>query len=119
MVTRKHPELWTKAKAQVMTDGKRWDARKAQRAVQLYKSLGGEYIGQKPTAKNNSLVKWTTEDWQYVNPQSNQGRYLPKKVIDQMPKKLKEKEDKIKKKDKTANAPYSNELKAIMKKILR
>ena len=36
-------------------------ARKAQMAVQEYKKEGGGYVG--PKSEDNSLVKWTEEDW--------------------------------------------------------
>jgi len=43
----------------------KWSARKAQISVKLYKKLGGKYIGNK--SKNNKLIKWTKENWNYIN----------------------------------------------------
>ena len=114
-VIRNNPQLWESVKADLMADGKRWDARKAQRAVQLYKSMGGTYSGRKPTAKQNSLVKWTQEQWQYVEP-NTKGRYLPKKIIEQMSPQLKKAENMKKLKDTSPNAPYSKALVKLMKK---
>ena len=115
MVIRTNPELWEQVKGELMKDGNRWDARKAQRAVILYKKLGGEYVDEKPTEKNNSLVKWTKEKWQYID-EDNKGRYLPEIVIKKMSPKLKNLENKKKQKSKTPNAPYSQQLVKIMKK---
>lgn len=74
--------LWTKVKKMVL-EGDRgglrgeWSARKAQIAVAEYKSRGGKYMGEK--SKDNSLVKWTEEDWGYINGKPG-NRYLPRKV---------------------------------------
>ena len=51
------PKLWEKVKGDVTAGDKggrpgQWSARKAQ---------GGGYIG--PKSEDNSLVKWTDEDW--------------------------------------------------------
>lgn len=48
-----------------------------QYAVKLYKERGGGYIG--PKTKENSLVKWTKEDWNYTG-EPKHSRYLPKKA---------------------------------------
>ena len=48
-----------------------------QYAVKLYKERGGEYVGTK--SEENSLVKWTKEDWGYVGEEKH-SRYLPKKA---------------------------------------
>ena len=58
----------------------KWNARKAQLAVKEYKASGGTYLTSKP-AKDNSLVKWTREDWGYVG---DGPRYLPKSVRDSL-----------------------------------
>jgi hypothetical protein len=60
------PKLWEKVKEDVTADDKggrpgQWSARKAQLAVQEYKKEGGGYVG--PKSEDNSLVKWTDEDW--------------------------------------------------------
>lgn len=76
------PELWEKVKKRIQAGDKggkpgQWSARKAQLAVALYKKLGGKYIGKKD--KDNSLKKWTEEDWDYVG-KPKKSRYLPKKA---------------------------------------
>lgn len=55
----------------------KFSARAMQYAVKLYKERGGGYIGAK--TQNNSLVKWTKEDWGYTG-KEKQSRYLPKKA---------------------------------------
>ena len=55
-----------------------WNARKAQLAVQEYKKLGGTYKTARPSRKN-SLVKWTQEDWGYIDGKKG-NRYLPRKI---------------------------------------
>jgi len=80
-----NPELWKKIQLKwkkSSTGGKagQWNARKAQLAVQEYKRLGGTYKGPK---KNNSLVKWTKENWGYVNNKKG-NRYLPEAVRKQL-----------------------------------
>jgi hypothetical protein len=80
------PELWEKVKADVTAGDKggrpgQWSARKAQIAVQDYKKEGGGYAG--PKTEDNSLVKWTEEDWgtQSGEKSTETGeRYLPKKA---------------------------------------
>lgn len=79
------PELWKKIKTKVTKSKKggpagKWSARKAQLAVKMYKDAGGKYIGNRK--KNNSLTKWTNQNWRYNN--SNRGRYLPDKVWKQL-----------------------------------
>jgi hypothetical protein len=48
-----------------------------QYAVKLYKERGGGYLG--PKTDDNSLVKWTKEDWGYTG-EENHSRYLPKQA---------------------------------------
>jgi hypothetical protein len=55
----------------------KFSARAMQYAVALYKKRGGAYAG--PKSSNNSLVKWTKEDWGYVG-EPKHSRYLPKKA---------------------------------------
>ena len=79
---RKDPELWEAVKTMVMmSQPGPWSARKAQQAVQESKRQGGRYVG--PKKADNSLSKWTAEDWGYVNGDST-GRYLPKTVREQL-----------------------------------
>ncbi len=76
------PALWEKVKEGVTAGDKggrpgQWSARKAQMAVQEYKE-GGGYIG--PKSEDNSLVKWTDEDWDTKSGKKSTEtgeRYLP------------------------------------------
>lgn len=70
-----------------------WDARLAQRAVRIYKDRGGKYEGG--ARGDASLTKWSREKWSHVlgDPE---GRYLPEKVQERMPTKLKKAENKRK-----------------------
>jgi hypothetical protein len=77
-----NPRLWAKIKAEVLKGDKggkvgQWSARKAQLAVAMYKKAGGKYKGKK--TRNNSLVKWTEEEWDYTG-KPKKSRYLPKKA---------------------------------------
>ena len=94
---RTDPDLWEDIVEEVKEGSKggkpgQWSARKAQLAVKMYKDEGGGYIGRK--SKNNSLTKWTKEDWgtksgrysvQGKNPSGE--RYLPKKARKSLTKK--------------------------------
>jgi hypothetical protein len=83
-----NPAKWKRIVSQVKASGKggspgQWSARKAQLATQKYKSSGGGYKG--PKNPDNSLAKWTKEDWGTRSGKpSTQGkeatgeRYLPK-----------------------------------------
>lgn len=81
----KDKDLWRFAKLlalqQYAKDG-RWNARVAQQAVRIYKDMGGKY---KKGKKDLSLERWTEEQWMHhpSNPEMD-GRYLPKKVWDQL-----------------------------------
>lgn len=72
-----------------------WSARKAQLAVKEYKSKGGKYPSTRKSP-TNSLVKWTREDWNYID--EKHLRYLPKSVRDKLSAKEKAIENKRKKK---------------------
>ncbi len=72
------PELWEKCKEDAIEKmGGKFSARAMQYAVKLYKDRGGTYIG--PKTADNSLNKWTKEDWDYVGEEKH-SRYLPKKA---------------------------------------
>jgi len=79
---RTEPFLWEKSKKTAMklySKDNKWDARVAQQAVRIYKSMGGGYVGQKK--KSNSLSVWTEEKWMYhPSDKDKAGRYLPEKV---------------------------------------
>jgi len=116
--TRLNPLLWERVKREITNSDKggepgAWSARKAQLAVQEYKRRGGLYSGQKP--KDNSLVRWTEQDWGYINPQMKKGRYLPRKVREVLPINVKISEQLKKVKGKGRNVPYGKELLDIMR----
>lgn len=105
-----NPKLWEQIKAEFTKradyGGVGWNARKAQAAVKEYKNRGGGYIGPKPTPSNNSLTKWTKEDWNYIQ-NNNNTRYLPAKVRQSLTKKEIQVETKLKKDHKGEHVPYS------------
>ena len=82
------PAKWKRVVASVKASGKggspgQWSARKAQLATQKYKGAGGGYKG--PKKADNSLAKWTSEDWgtksgepSTQGPKATGERYLPK-----------------------------------------
>ena len=79
---------WSRIVSEVKSSGKggapgQWSARKAQLATQKYKASGGGYKG--PKKADNSLSKWTKEDWgtksgkpSTQGPKATGERYLPK-----------------------------------------
>ena len=89
-----NPGKWKRIVSQVKASGKggspgQWSARKAQLATQKYKASGGGYKG--PKSADNSLSKWTKEDWGTRSGKpSTQGseatgeRYLPKKAREKL-----------------------------------
>jgi len=113
-VVRTKPELWESIKKEMMatTCKGKWSARCAQLCVLEYKKRGGGYIGQKEY--NNSLAKWTRQDWGYSG-KPKKSRYLPKKVRDALPPDLKQKQNKKKGSRLGENVPYSPELNRLMK----
>ena len=88
--TKSDPGKWKRIVASVKASGKggspgQWSARKAQLATQKYKASGGGYKG--PKKADNSLSKWTKEDWgtrsgkpSTQGPKATGERYLPKKA---------------------------------------
>lgn len=70
-------KLWENCKAEAVYKMGKFSARAMQLAVKLYKDRGGNYEGQK--SSDNSLVKWTKEEWDYVG-EKGHSRYLPKDV---------------------------------------
>jgi len=81
------PELWERVKHEIAQGDKGgrpgvWSARKAQMAVQAYKTRGGGFKGDKPDADNH-LKQWEKEDWgtQSGGESLRTGeRYLPKRA---------------------------------------
>jgi hypothetical protein len=78
-VIRINPALWEKSKKRAVAKmGGKHSARAMQYAVYLYKQSGGKYKGSKPSSRENSLARWTSERWGYTNGKGS--RYLPEKV---------------------------------------
>lgn len=107
-VIRTNEKLWEQVKQELYESDKgglpyTWSARKSQFAVQEYKRRGGEYIGKK--SKDNPLVIWTEQDWQYITPTSM--RYLPKEIIERLSPAEKRRETLLKKDKIGEHVPYS------------
>jgi len=114
---RTNPELWsciidTIKNTEHYGEKGKWNARRSQLAVRVYKQLGGGYVGKKKT--DNLLTKWTKEDWNYINKDKG-GRYLPKSVRDSLTDKEKKKENKLKKGKRGVRVPYSSKVNTLMK----
>jgi hypothetical protein len=74
---RDNEPLWEYCKQEALEKMGKFSARAMQYAVKLYKERGGGYLG--PKTDDNSLVKWTKEDWGYTG-EENHSRYLPKQA---------------------------------------
>lgn len=93
IAVKRDPQKWEQAKQEAKAKmGGKHSARAMQLAVKLYKDKGGTYSGKKPAPSNNSMRKWTKQDWQ-TRPgtpeiaQRSDGataRYLPKKKWDSL-----------------------------------
>jgi hypothetical protein len=77
---RKDPELWEKAKDMALEKFGKHSARMIQYAGKIYRSLGGEYE-KTLSPSQKSLQRWTKEKWDRDLPS---GRYLPKKVREEL-----------------------------------
>lgn len=116
--TRTNPQLWEKVKQIIKKSPKggkpgTWSARKAQLSVALYKKKGGGYRGAKKSC--NSLTKWSKEDWGYITPNDKKyGRYLPRKVREQLTPREKAIENRKKGRKHGVHVPYS---KSVLKKV--
>ena len=118
------PSLWEKVKKEVIRSPKggpvgKWSARKAQRAVSIYKAKGGGYVGKK--SPNNSLSKWSSEKWGYINDTKKSktkkyGRYLPLEVRKSLSPREKRTENSLKNKRYGEWVTYS---KSVAKKVNR
>lgn len=93
---KKDPEKWEQAKRDAVASlGGKHSARAMQQAVRLYKERGGEYKGSKPSSSENSMAKWTKQDWQTrpgtpekaERKDGSTARYLPKEKWDSLSKK--------------------------------
>jgi len=87
--TKTDPQKWEAAKAEAKAKmGGKHSARAMQLATQIYKKDGGGYSGAKPTASNNSLKKWTKQDWNWTGGdkpgQGGRGVYLPEDKADRL-----------------------------------
>lgn len=109
-----NPELWSRIKNKWHQGDKeckagQWNARKAQLAVQEYKRSGGTYKTSHPS-RNNSLVKWTKEDWGYIDDKPG-NRYLPASIRKRLTPKEKRVENRRKRsatRQGEQYAPYSD-----------
>jgi len=118
---RANPKLWEKVKAEVMASDKggnkgQWSARKAQLAVKMYKDRGGKYVG--PKRKDNSLTKWTKEEWDYIG-EPKKSRYLPKKAAKALSKGEKAATSRAKNKGTSKGKQFVKQPKKIAKKTAR
>lgn len=130
---RLHPELWASIKTKWHKGAKggpagKWNARKAQLAVQEYKREAQKKYGDsgyrtKKPSRGNTLVKWTKEDWGYFSSgrkdgksaRAGDGRYLPRKVREKLTPAEKKKENEAKKGKKGKIVPYSTSVRKKMK----
>lgn len=130
-----NPRKWAQAKISALKErnvwngslsDSPWDARLAQRAVQIYKQRGGTYREKtrsksgSPDKQNtsSSLRQWTDENWGYVRG-NKEGRYLPERVRRHMPAWLKDAENKQKQMCRQYGnkyCPYLEETKRLMNK---
>lgn len=124
------PELWEKVKKEVTRSPKggpagKWSARKAQRAVALYKARGGGYKGKK--SPSNSLVKWSKQNWGYINDTRKKsksksrkyGRYLPLEVRKRLTASERKTENRRKGRRYGKKVPYSKSVSKKLRKVLR
>ena len=115
-----NPELWSQIKKRWHNGDKggkagQWNARKAQLAVQEYKRSGGTYKTKKPN-RRNSLVKWTKEDWGYIDDKRG-NRYLPAKVRERLTPKEKRVENRRKRSATRAGKQYADYSDSVIRKM--
>ncbi len=118
---RSNPKLWEKIKRKVQNSSKggkagEWSARKAQLAVKLYKDAGGTYEGRK--SPNNSLKKWTDQEWEYVG-EPKKSRYLPKKAAKALTPQEKAATSRAKNKGTKKGKQFVSQPKKIAKKVAK
>lgn len=125
---RTNPQLWEKVKKEVTRSSKggpagKWSARKAQRAVSIYKSRGGGYKGKK--SSSNSLVRWTKQDWGYINDTKKSkskgkryGRYLPLAVRKRLTPSERRTENRRKGRRYGKRVPYSKSVSKKVRKVV-
>jgi hypothetical protein len=108
--------LWEYCKEEAVAKMGKFSARAMQYAVTLYKKRSGRYEGKK-TAEN-SLVKWTKEDWGYVA-EPKRSRYLPKKAREHLTVGEKIATDRAKNAGTKAGAQWVKQPKKIAKKTAK
>jgi hypothetical protein len=109
----RNPRLWKYIKEKWHRGSKggiagQWNARKAQLAVQEYKRKGGTYKTSRKS-NTNSLVRWTKEDWGYIDNKKG-NRYLPRLVRNKLTPREKANENRRKRRatrHRTQRASYS------------
>ena len=119
---RTKPLLWEKVKKSVKNSSKgglpgTWSARKAQLSVLLYKQKGGGYKGKK--SSSNSLVRWSKQDWGYIDKKKKSGRYLPRQVRDHLTSREKSIENRRKGNKKGQHIPYSDSVRSKVSNVTR
>jgi hypothetical protein len=117
-----NPKLWQTIKHKWHYGEKggvpgQWNARKAQLAVQEYKRRGGTYKTARPS-RNNSLVKWTREDWGYIDGKPG-NRYLPADVRARLSPREKRIENKRKKSATKSRKQYASYSRSVARKLSR
>lgn len=116
-VQRDNPELWEHCKKEAVEKmGDKFSARAMQYAVKLYKERGGGYVG--PKRVDNSLVKWTKEDWGYIGKEGH-SRYLPKEARKHLSSGEKAATSRAKNKDTALGKQWSKQPESIANKTLK
>lgn len=113
---RDNEKLWEYCKEEAVSKMGKFSARAMQYAVKLYKERGGGYIGEK--TDENSLVKWTKEDWGYTG-EPGHSRYLPKKAREHLTVGEKIATDRAKNKGTKAGKQWVAQPKRIAKKTAK
>lgn len=112
--------LWAKVKSKWHASSKggargQWNARKAQLAVKEYKQLGGTYTTARPS-RTNSLVRWTNEDWGYIDGKRG-NRYLPREVRARLSPTEKRTENRLKKSATKSGHQYASYSRSVAQKL--
>lgn len=119
-----NPSLWGKVVSEVKSSSKggdagEWSARKAQLAVQKYKSSGGGYVG--PKSSDNSLSKWSDQKWKTSDgtPSEGKKRYLPEKAWSSLSKTETVATNRAKAAGNAAGKQFVAQPKAVAKKVAK
>jgi len=116
------PKLWDEVKTEVTKSSKggepgQWSARKAQMAVQDYKSRGGGYEGAKQ--EDTHLHAWTKEEWGTKSGEASGEtgeRYLPKTAREHLSKEEYARTTQKKRRDTKKGKQHSSQPKDVKKK---